>query len=116
MVRIIWELAKVIPSVITVPLKAFKTELSAEVYPALLGVGYICGPKIASYMFAGCICVSGKIANFTSMEYRYCICRCGSDDCRDFVRAKLQYRKMEEKVDFLYSSFVFCAGKSESGN
>ena len=32
---------KVIPSVITVPLKAFKTELSAEVYPALLGVGYI---------------------------------------------------------------------------
>ena len=58
----------------------------------------------------------GKIANFTSMEYRYCICRCGSDDCRDFVRAKLQYRKMEEKVDFLYSSFVFCAGKSESGN
>lgn len=44
---------KVIPSVITAPLKAFKTELSAEVYPALLGVGYICGPKIASYMFAG---------------------------------------------------------------
>ena len=44
---------KVIPSVITVPFKAFKTELSAEVYPALLGVGYICGPKIASYMFAG---------------------------------------------------------------
>ena len=31
----------------------FITELSAEVYPALLGVGYICGPKIASYMFAG---------------------------------------------------------------
>jgi putative OPT family oligopeptide transporter len=29
------------------------TELSAEVYPALLGVGYICGPKIASFMFAG---------------------------------------------------------------
>ena len=44
---------KVIPSVITVPLKAFKTELSAAEYPALLGVGYICGPKIASYMFAG---------------------------------------------------------------
>ena len=44
---------KVIPSVITAPLKAFKTELSAEVYPALLGVGYICGPKIASYVFAG---------------------------------------------------------------
>jgi putative OPT family oligopeptide transporter len=44
---------KVIPSVITAPVKALKTELSAEVYPALIGVGYICGPKIASYMFAG---------------------------------------------------------------
>lgn len=44
---------KVFPGVITAPLKAFKTEISAEVYPALIGVGYICGPKIASYMFAG---------------------------------------------------------------
>ena len=44
---------KVIPGVITIPLKFLKTELSAEAYPALLGVGYICGPKIASYMFAG---------------------------------------------------------------
>ena len=39
--------------VITIPFKAFKTELSAEAYPALIGVGYICGVKIASYMFAG---------------------------------------------------------------
>ena len=37
---------KVIPSVITAPIKSLKTELSAEVYPALLGVGYICGPKM----------------------------------------------------------------------
>lgn len=44
---------KIIPGVITAPLKSFKTELSAEVYPALLSVGYICGVKIASYMFAG---------------------------------------------------------------
>jgi putative OPT family oligopeptide transporter len=44
---------KVIPGVITIPVKSFKTEFSAEVYPALLGVGYICGAKIASYMFAG---------------------------------------------------------------
>lgn len=44
---------KVIPYVITAPLKALKTEISAEVYPALIGVGYICGPKISSYMFAG---------------------------------------------------------------
>lgn len=45
--------AKVISGVITVPLKALKTELSAEVYPALLGVGYICGARISSYLFAG---------------------------------------------------------------
>ena len=44
---------KVIPGVITAPIKALKTELSAEVYPALIGVGYICGVKIASFMFAG---------------------------------------------------------------
>ena len=44
---------KVIPGVITAPIKAFKTEFSAEVYPALIAVGYICGPKIAAYMFAG---------------------------------------------------------------
>lgn len=44
---------KVIPGVITAPLKALKTEISAEVYPALISVGYICGPKISSYMFAG---------------------------------------------------------------
>lgn len=44
---------KVIPGVITAPVRQLKTEFSAEVYPALLGVGYICGPKISSYMFAG---------------------------------------------------------------
>ncbi|MDD5998888.1 MAG: oligopeptide transporter, OPT family, partial [Lachnospiraceae bacterium] len=44
---------KVIPGVLTARISALKTELSAEVYPALIGVGYICGPKIASYMFAG---------------------------------------------------------------
>ncbi|MCR5700737.1 MAG: oligopeptide transporter, OPT family [Lachnospiraceae bacterium] len=43
----------VVPGVITAPIKALKTELSAEVYPALIGVGYICGAKISSYMFAG---------------------------------------------------------------
>lgn len=44
---------KVVPGVITAPIKAFKTEFSAQVYPALLSVGYICGIKISSYMFAG---------------------------------------------------------------
>ena len=46
---------KVIPGVITVPVKALRTAFSAEVYPALLGVGFICGIRIASYMFAGAV-------------------------------------------------------------
>ena len=44
---------RVIPDVITAQLKALKTEFSLEVYPALIGVGYICGPRISSYLFAG---------------------------------------------------------------
>ena len=44
---------KVVPGVITAPIKALKTEFSTEIYPALIGVGYICGPKISSYIFAG---------------------------------------------------------------
>ena len=44
---------RVIPGIITAPVKALKTEFSVEAYPALLSVGYICGPKISSYMFAG---------------------------------------------------------------
>ena len=44
---------KCVGGVVTIPVKAMYTELSAEVYPALLGVGYICGPKISSFMFAG---------------------------------------------------------------
>lgn len=44
---------QLVPGVITAPLKALRTEFSVEVYPALLGVGYICGHKISAYMFAG---------------------------------------------------------------
>jgi putative OPT family oligopeptide transporter len=46
---------KLVPSALTVPIQSLKTTFSAEVYPALLGVGYICGIKIASYMFAGAV-------------------------------------------------------------
>lgn len=44
---------KVVGGLVTIKIEALKTEFSAEVYPALIGVGYICGPKIAAYMFAG---------------------------------------------------------------
>lgn len=52
-VKFIIDGLKAAAGVITIPFKALKTEFSAESYPALLGVGYICGPKISSYMFAG---------------------------------------------------------------
>lgn len=44
---------KIVAGVVTLPVKALKTELSAEAYPSLIGVGYICGFRISSYMFAG---------------------------------------------------------------
>ncbi|NLG04706.1 MAG: oligopeptide transporter, OPT family, partial [Clostridia bacterium] len=44
---------KVVPGVITAKISALKTEVSTEIYPALIGVGYICGPSIASFIFAG---------------------------------------------------------------
>ena len=42
-----------IQSVFTLKLQSLKTEFSAEVYPALISVGYICGLKISAMMFAG---------------------------------------------------------------
>lgn len=44
---------KVIPGKISVNISLLKTELSTQVYPALIGVGFICGPRIASFMLAG---------------------------------------------------------------
>ena len=44
---------KMIPSDIAMAFSSFKGALGMEVYPALLGVGYIVGPKTASYMFTG---------------------------------------------------------------
>ena len=46
---------KVIPADVAVAFKSFKGEIGMEVYPALLGVGYIVGPRIASFMFVGSI-------------------------------------------------------------
>ena len=40
---------------VAVAFKSFKGEIGMEVYPALLGVGYIVGPRIASFMFVGSI-------------------------------------------------------------
>ena len=44
---------KLLPADVAAAFKSFKGEIGMEVYPALLGVGYIVGTKIASYMFVG---------------------------------------------------------------
>ena len=44
---------QVVSSTLTIKFSSLKTELSAEIYPALISVGYICGARISSYMFAG---------------------------------------------------------------
>ena len=44
---------KMIPADVAAAFKSFKGEIGMEVYPALLGVGYIVGPQVASYMFVG---------------------------------------------------------------
>lgn len=45
---------KIWPSEVGHDIKFFKgSSLGMQVLPALAGVGYICGPKISSYMFAG---------------------------------------------------------------
>ena len=44
---------KIIPADVAAAFKSFKGEIGMEVYPALLGVGYIVGPQISSYMFVG---------------------------------------------------------------
>lgn len=44
---------KAVPADISAAFKSFKGEIGIEAYPALISVGYIVGPKIASYMFVG---------------------------------------------------------------
>lgn len=44
---------KVVPSEVSLRFKGFAGEIGTQIYPAVMSVGYICGPKISSYMFAG---------------------------------------------------------------
>ncbi len=53
LIKLITDGLKLIPAAVTLKINALKTEVSTQIYPALLGVGYLCGAKIASYMFAG---------------------------------------------------------------
>ena len=44
---------KVVSGEISLRVKGFAGEIGTQIYPAVLSVGYICGPRISSYMFAG---------------------------------------------------------------
>ena len=44
---------KLVPSEVSAKVKGYAGEIGTQIYPAVMSVGYICGPKISSYMFAG---------------------------------------------------------------
>lgn len=44
---------KVVPSEVSLRVQGFAGEIGTQIYPAVMSVGYICGPRISSYMFAG---------------------------------------------------------------
>ncbi len=44
---------KAVPGEIGFKIKGFAGEIGTQIYPAVMSVGFICGPRIASYMFAG---------------------------------------------------------------
>lgn len=44
---------KVVPSEVSFRIKNYAGEIGTQIYPAVMSVGYICGPRISSYMFAG---------------------------------------------------------------
>jgi len=45
--------SKLVSGEISFRVKGFAGEIGTQIYPAVLSVGYICGVKISSYMFAG---------------------------------------------------------------
>ena len=44
---------KLVAGEISVSVKGFAGQIGTQIYPAVMSVGYICGARIASYMFAG---------------------------------------------------------------
>lgn len=44
---------KAVPGEIGFRIKGYAGEIGTQIYPAVMSVGYICGPRISSYMFAG---------------------------------------------------------------
>lgn len=43
----------IVPGTVTAKIESLRTEFSAEAYPSLVGVGYICGARVSALMLAG---------------------------------------------------------------
>ena len=52
-VKFIIDGIKAVPGEISGRIKGYAGEIGTQTYPAVMSVGYICGPRISSYMFAG---------------------------------------------------------------
>lgn len=44
---------RAVPGEVSFRVKGYAGEIGTQIYPAVMSVGYICGPRISSYMFAG---------------------------------------------------------------
>lgn len=44
---------KAVPSEINLTFKSFGAQIGTQIYPALIGVGFIIGPRVSSFMFVG---------------------------------------------------------------
>ncbi len=44
---------KLVSGEVSLRIKGYAGEIGTQIYPAVMSVGYICGPRISSYMFAG---------------------------------------------------------------
>lgn len=44
---------KLVAGEVSLRVKGYAGEIGTQIYPAVMSVGYICGPKISSYMFSG---------------------------------------------------------------
>ena len=44
---------RAVPGEISFAVKGYAGAIGTQIYPAVMSVGYICGPRISSYMFAG---------------------------------------------------------------
>ena len=52
-VKFIIDGIKAVPGEVAGKVKGFAGEIGTQIYPAVMSVGYICGPRISSYMFSG---------------------------------------------------------------